>query len=111
MSKTDSSHAKAALEHLAVLRAHAAADGVLEALRFDAICMRLAAAIEDASRLSEEARAGAFGELWPAMWATRNRITHGYAFVNPEVIAATVARDIDAFEAGLTSVIVAAQDR
>lgn len=111
MSKTDKSHAESALEHLAVLRAHVAADGVVEELRFDAICMRLAAAIEDASRMSDEARAGAFGDLWPAMWATRNRITHGYAFVNPEVIAATVERDIDAFEAGLTSVIAAVRGR
>lgn len=71
----------------------------------DAICMRLAAAIEDASRIGENARARAFGAKWPAMWSTRNRITHGYAFVSRDVVLATVARDLDQFEAGLRSIV------
>ena len=105
MSKDDAGYALAALEHLAVLRSHEASVGADEALRFDAICMRLAAAIEDASRIGEEARADAFGAKWPAMWSTRNRSTHGYAFVSQDVIAATVARDLDDFEAGLHNIV------
>ena len=77
MSKDDAGHALAALENLAALRRHAASAGVDETLRLDAISMRLAAAIEDASRIGTESRARAFGEKWPAMWSTRNRITHG----------------------------------
>jgi len=101
VSKDDAGHALAALEHLAVLRSHAASEDAEEALRFDAICMRLAAAIEDASRIGDKARAQAFGAKWPAMLSTRNRITHGYAFVSRDVIVATVERDLDDFEAGL----------
>ena len=104
MSKGDASHALAALENLAVLRSHASASGADEGLRFDAICMRLAASIEDASRISETGRGQAFGARWPAMWSTRNRIAHGYAFVSTEVIVATVERDLDEFEAGLRAI-------
>jgi uncharacterized protein with HEPN domain len=67
--------------------------------------MRLAAAIEDASRIGAEPRALAFGEKWPAMWSTRNRITHGYAFVSRDVVLATVERDLDQFEAGLRRIV------
>lgn len=105
MSKDDAGHARAALEHVAVLRSHAGASGADEALRFDAICMRLAAAIEDASRIGDRARATAFEGHWPAMWSTRNRITHGYAYVNRDVVNATVERDLDAFEAGLRAIV------
>ncbi|NYI41689.1 HepT-like ribonuclease domain-containing protein [Demequina lutea] len=111
MSKDDSGHALAALEHLAVLRSHAASDGADEALRFDAICMRLAAAIEDASRIGDEVRARAFGAKWPAMWSTRNRITHGYAFVSWDVVLATVERDLDDFEAALLAIAKSVESR
>jgi len=67
--------------------------------------MRLAAAIEDASRIGPESRERAFGEKWPAMWSTRNRITHGYAFVSRDVVMATVDKDLDQFEAGLRRIV------
>nr|WP_255633195.1 HepT-like ribonuclease domain-containing protein [Demequina sp. TTPB684] len=90
---------------MAVLKSHAASAGAEETLQFDAICMRLAAAIEDASRIGETARLRVFGAKWPAMWSTRNRITHGYAFVSRDVIAATVERDLDDFGAGLSRIV------
>ena len=105
MTRSDASHAAAALEHLAVLRRHADSEGADDQLRFDAMCMRLAAAIEDASRIGADARAHAFGAKWTAMWSTRNRITHGYAFVNRDVILASVERDIDDFETGLRNIV------
>lgn len=108
MSKDDAGHAVAALEHVAILRSHAASDAADEELRFDAICMRLAAAIEDASRIGDDARALAFEGRWPAIWSTRNRITHGYALVSRDVIAATVERDLDAFEEALRRIAGAA---
>ncbi len=104
MSTDDAGYAMAALEHLAVLRGYAAATDADDALRFDAICMRLAAAIEDASRIDDEVRALAFEGRWPAMWSTRNRITHGYAFVSRDVITTTVERDLDDFEAVLHTI-------
>ena len=105
MTRSDASHAAAALEHLAVLRRHAESEDADDELRFDAICMRLAAAIEDASRIGADARTAAFGAKWAAMWSTRNRITHGYAFVSRDVILATVERDLDDFEAGLRKIV------
>ena len=105
MSKDDAGHALAALEHLMALRRHAASEVADETLRFDAICMRLAAAIEDASRVGAESRERAFGEKWPAMWSTRNRITHGYAFVSRDVVLATVDKELDQFEEGLRGIL------
>ncbi len=104
MSKDDAGHALAALEHLAVLRGHAAATDADDVLRFDAICMRLAAAIEDTSRISDGVRRIAFEGRWPAIWSTRNRITHGYAYVSRDVVTATVERDLDDFEDALRGI-------
>lgn len=42
-----------------------------------------------------------FGEDWVLMWATRNRIAHGYAFVDLSIIQSTVAEDLPLFEARL----------
>lgn len=33
------------------------------------------------------------------MWATRNRIAHGYTFIDRDTIAATIDNDLPDFEA------------
>jgi uncharacterized protein with HEPN domain len=60
----------------------------------DAVCLRLASAIECVADLSPELRAQAFGEDWPLIWATRNRIAHGYATIDLSIIKATVRDDL-----------------
>lgn len=67
----------------------------------DAVALRLSAAIE-AIRTPEGAlEARLFGEEWTIIWATRNRIAHGYAFIDLAIIRATVENDLPSFEATL----------
>jgi uncharacterized protein with HEPN domain len=62
------------------------------------------AAIDAASRLSEPARARAFGESWAMVWATRNRIVHGYTTVDAEIVRATVEHDLEEFRRAVESI-------
>jgi uncharacterized protein with HEPN domain len=103
VSKTDASYAAGALENIAHLRNHLTLGSLDQQLVIDAVCMRLGAALEEASHITPEARELAFGGRWPAMWATRNRIAHGYLEIDSGTIAATVGHDLDDFEAALRS--------
>ncbi|MFE6233756.1 DUF86 domain-containing protein [Cellulosimicrobium sp. NPDC057862] len=104
MRRTDADHARDALEHLAMIGHHVAEGGWGRQVVVDAVCLRLAASIEAASRLSEEARTVAFGATWPVIWATRNRIAHGYATVDPQIVRATVENDLGGYAAALRGV-------
>jgi uncharacterized protein with HEPN domain len=104
VSKTDASYAEGALEHVETLRAHLVAESPSRQMKFDAVCMRLAAALEDASHITPETRDSAFGDRWHAMWAMRNRIAHGYLAIDPRAVTATLGPDLDAFESALRSI-------
>ena len=41
------------------------------------------------------------GEDWSVIWATRNRIAHGYTFIDRAMIEATLHKDLPGFEATL----------
>jgi uncharacterized protein with HEPN domain len=62
------------------------------------VSLRLAAAIEAISKTSPPFRAQHFGDEWAIVWATRNRITHGYATIDLTVIRDTVEQDLPEFE-------------
>lgn len=47
---------------------------------------------------TDDMRSDAFGEDWPLICATRNRIADGYAFIDRAMIAATIDRDLPGFE-------------
>lgn len=103
MSKTDANYAAGALENITYLRDHLTRGSLAQQVILDAVCMRLGAALEEASHISPEARDLAFGEEWRGMWATRNRIAHAYLDINPAAIAAMVENHLDAFEVALRS--------
>lgn len=101
MSRSEQELISDALEHLRVLRQHLASTDLENQTVADAVSMRLAAAIEAVSQCSEARRTRMFGDDWALMWATRNRIAHGYAFVDISIIEATVAEDLPIFESRL----------
>lgn len=101
MSRSDEELINDAREHLRVLRQHMASTGLDDQTVADAVSMRLAAAIEAVGQCSEERRTRMFGQDWVLMWATRNRIAHGYAFVDLSIVESTVAEDLPLFEARL----------
>lgn len=78
MSRPDAEHLANARAHLRVLRSHMLRTDLADDTVFDAVCMRLSAAIESISAIDSEARDRAFGSAWPAIASVRNRIAHGY---------------------------------
>jgi len=101
VSRPDSERIADAKAHLAALRAHLAQDGLDNATVFDAVCMRLSAAIESVAAIDEHLRDEEFGRLWPAVWSVRNRIAHGYIFADRAIIQSTVEHDLIGFEESL----------
>lgn len=104
MSRSDLEHVAAAREHLGALRRHLERGDLADDTIFDAVCMRLSAAIESVAMIEEARRTRAYGDVWPAIWSVRNRIAHGYAFVDRTIIMATVHNDLGEFEDGLRSI-------
>lgn len=98
MTRRDDELIREALDHLERLRHHQARGDLTDETVADAVSLRLAAAIESLSRVSEPVRARLVGEEWPVMWATRNRIAHGYANVDREVIVSTILLDLPDLE-------------
>jgi uncharacterized protein with HEPN domain len=90
-----------ALQHLSVLHTHLTRGDLADQTIADAVSLRLAATIEALANCSDALRRRAFGDDWTLMWATRNRIAHGYAFVDMSIVAATVERDLPWLEARL----------
>ena len=82
-----------ALSHLEIARSHAASDHS-DAVVTDAVALRLAA-VDALANLSDDTRALATQGQWDLMRGMRNRIVHGYATVSPDVVRATVDREVD----------------
>ena len=103
--RTDAELAREALAHLDILRAHLSRGDYSDVLISDAVNMRLAAAIEVIDRTTDDFRQRAFGDRWKDIWSTRNRIAHGYAAVDGEILRATIDNDLPAFEDALRSLL------
>ena len=104
MKRTDSDRILAIQEHLAVLHRHLARGELEDELVFDAVCQRLAAAIEEADRLDPSLVKGEFKDEWKLIKATRNAIAHSYAFIDVMLIQNTISRDLVRFETGIEQI-------
>lgn len=60
--------------------------------------MRLASAIEALRTPDGALEHRLFGDDWSFIWATRNHIAHGYAFVDLKIIRDTVTNNLPDFE-------------
>ena len=103
MTRTDNELIRDALDHLRVLHLHLERADLADQTVADAVSLRLASAIESVSACSAEVRDRVFGNEWAVAWATRNRIAHGYAYVDLNVIRATVKHDLPRIEAALSA--------
>lgn len=101
MSVSDTDLAVDALHHLTVLRDHLTRGDLSDSVVADAVCLRLAAAIDSLARGSELLRTQTCGDEWHVVWATRNRIVHGYVDVDISVIQVTVDSDLPGLEQAL----------
>ena len=98
MSRSDDELIDDTLGHLAALRRHLDRADMNDETVVDAVALRLSAAIETISATSDNFRERVFGDDWKNMWSTRNRIAHGYAYIDLRVIRATVEHDVPEFE-------------
>jgi len=103
MSRSDRELLEDAAAHLLILRGHLDARGLDDQTVADAVSLRLAAAIESLAQCSDDVRTRLFGDDWPLMWATRNRIAHGYAFIDFSIIEATVEEDLPEIERAISA--------
>lgn len=103
MNRTDQEKVQDALRHIEVLKRHLDRGDLADETVADAVSLRLASAIEAMSETTPEFRDRTFGEEWKIIWATRNRIAHGYAHVNMAIIRATVEQDLPILENKLRS--------
>jgi len=103
MSRSDRELLEDAAAHLLILRGHLDARGLDDQTVADAVSLRLAAAIESLAQCSDDVRNRLFGDDWPLMWATRNRIAHGYAFIDFSIIEATVEEDLPEIERAINA--------
>ena len=101
MRRSDRELLADALGHLEVLRSHQTRHDLDDQTVADAVCLRLAAAIEAVANITADVRADAFGEEWPLIWATHNRIAHGYMLIDRSMIEATINKDLPGFEVTL----------
>lgn len=101
MSRSDRELVGEALEHIRMLRQHLDRSDLGDETVADAVSLRLAAAIESPSTASQSLRDRVFGEGWPSVWATRNRIAHGYAHIGLAIIRSTIEKDLPEVEQAL----------
>jgi uncharacterized protein with HEPN domain len=98
VSRLDEELVHDALDHIEMLKRHLDRGDIADETVADAVSLRLAAAIEAISETTFEFRERTFGNDWKTIWATRNRIAHGYAYVDLGIIRATVEQDLPDFE-------------
>lgn len=70
-------------------------------LVFDAVSMRLSAAIEEITPVGESELLGAFGPSWRRIRGTRNAIAHNYRFIDEALLVNVVEHHLPEFEWGL----------
>nr|WP_314890137.1 HepT-like ribonuclease domain-containing protein [Actinomyces oris] len=56
----------------------------------DAVAMRLSAGVEALGALDPDTRTRLLGDQWPRMRGMRNRIAHGYGFIDDTIVRQTV---------------------
>ena len=101
MSRTDEELVRDALNHLEMLKYHLTKGPFEDPTVSDAVNMRLAAALETISQTSTVLRDTYFSDDWRHMKSMRNRISHGYALLDHDVVQGTIEGDVPYFETQL----------
>ncbi|MCK3769172.1 DUF86 domain-containing protein [Microbacterium aerolatum] len=94
-----------AIAHLDALHRHLERGTIDDETVADAVSLRLASMIETLQRGATELTTDLFGDEWSVIWAMRNRIAHGYAWIDIATVRATVSEDLPAVEATLRALL------
>ncbi len=82
-----------ALEHFDRALEYSTRD-LSDQLTLDAIAMRLSAGIDSLMHVEDGVLLSILGDQWPKMRGMRNRMAHGYAFVNSVIIVKTIESNL-----------------
>jgi uncharacterized protein with HEPN domain len=104
VSRPPVDHLGLALDHLAMIERYRVS-GIDTPMAFDAVCMRLSAAIEALSALPPEWLLDEFGAEWRRIRATRNVIAHVYDEVDEAMIHRVVSTSLPRFTTGVRHLV------
>ncbi|MEJ1088004.1 HepT-like ribonuclease domain-containing protein [Microbacterium sp. Mu-80] len=110
MKRTPQESLAEAIAHLDAMHRHLARGAIDDETVADAVSLRLAATIETLHRGAPDLTTGLFGDEWSVIWGMRNRIAHGYAWIDIETVRATVDEDLPSVEATLRSLLQQIRD-
>lgn len=102
MNRSDRDWLLDAVNHLEFLQQYVNLENREDQVVLDAIAMRLSAAIDSVSHISEKLRSHVFTDAqWRDISGTRNRIAHGYGFVDAARLTVFIERDVPDFDADI----------
>lgn len=110
MNRTLEERLAEAVAHLDAMHRHLERGSIDDETVADAVSLRLAATIETLHRGAPELTTELFGDEWAVIWGMRNRIAHGYAWIDIETVRATVEEDLPSVEAVLRSMLRQTRD-
>lgn len=109
MSRTTEELLAEAVSHLDAMHRHLQRGSIDDETIADAVSLRLAAMIEALHRGAPELTTVLFGDDWSVIWGMRNRIAHGYAWIDIETVRVTVDEDLPTVEAVLRARLAQAE--
>lgn len=104
MSRSNAERVEISIKHINIAQSHLERGPLEDQMVFDAVCQRLASAIEEISPLDGDVLDAVFGDSWHLIRAMRNAIVHNYEFVSPDAIQRTFDQEIPRFLGSLETI-------
>lgn len=103
MKRTTADLADDALEHLALIRRYVGDYGLDEEVALDAVALHLSSALDCIGKMPPADRDAACDRAWPQIRSLRNRIAHGYLWIEAAVVRDVVSAHLDGMEQRLVA--------
>ena len=94
MTRTENEILWEAFDNLELVASYSTRSKTPDQLTLDAIGMRIIAGVESLAKLPDERRDELFGDSWAQMRAMRNRLVHGYEFVDSSIVIRTALEEV-----------------
>ncbi|GIG37697.1 HepT-like ribonuclease domain-containing protein [Cellulomonas pakistanensis] len=105
MKRTTTDLADDALEHLTLIRRYVGEYGLDEEVALDAVALHLSSALDCIGKMPAADRDAACGSEWPQIRSLRNRIAHGYLWIEADVVRGVVREHLDGLEQRLVALV------
>ncbi len=105
MRRTTADLADDALEHLALIRRYVGDYGLDAGVALDAVALHLSSALDCIGKMPPADRDAACDRAWPQIRSLRNRIAHGYLWIEADVVRGVVRDHLDGLEQRLSALV------